>query len=76
MEPPRPWYRRFNDLPPLPDWYLPVLLLAGMGVVGFVSGMLWCVHKQAETSMATAHESVLLVRIQALEQRVQALEQR
>jgi len=73
---PPPWYRRFDTLPRLPEWWFPVCMLVGMAMIGFTSGMLWCSYQRAQASTIAVQDSILVLRIQALEQRVRALEQR
>jgi hypothetical protein len=76
-----PWHRRFMDrLPPLPDWFGPILLLCGCVVLGCVLGMVVCGEKPAQRTQRVLQESMSILRldtkVQHLEQRMQKREER
>jgi hypothetical protein len=71
----RPWYDRlFAALPRLPDWYLPVMIMVGLVMLGFALGLVVCDYRHPKGSTAGVEERLPLRRLEALEQRMQALE--
>ena len=80
MRPHLAWLTRiFSHPPPLPEWVLPVLLLALCFVGGATVGAMFCAQDRVSQSARELHSTVeqsgLVHRLQAIEHRLKVLEE-